>query len=329
MTTEITRVKWTAFVLVVLSAMLAACGAQDAAPSRQGGGDGVPLILSTTSIWGDVTAALACEGGVHVEVLVPEGADPHAYEPSLSDRARMDSADLLVINGLDLEEGLADSVDATAEGGVAVFAAGDHVAVRGYATTESHEEAEEGHSDEHEHGHGDFDPHIWLDPLSVGQVLDDLADAMVAVGAPAEATARCADAFGETLDALHLEIVDRLQPVPATNRELVTSHDALGYFAARYDMEVVGTVLPSPSGLAEPSAGHLGEVLALVEERQVRAIFVDSGRAADSSEALAAQLDGTSVVEISVEVMPEGAPGQRYVALMRELVSAVAQGLTG
>lgn len=315
-------------VLVVGVLGLAACGADDAAPSGQGG-DREPVILSTTSIWGDVTAALACEGGVDVEVLLPEGADPHAYEASLADRALMDGADLLIINGLDLEEGLIDSIEAAASGGVPVFAAGDHVDVRGYGTTDSHEEAEQGHADEHEHGHGTFDPHIWLDPLTVAQTLEHLAEAMVVAGAPAEATARCADAFRENLEVLHLEIVERLQSVPASKRVLVTSHDALGYFAERYEMEVVGTVLPTPSGLAEPSAGHLSEILALVEARQVPAIFVDSARAADSSTALAAQVGGTSVVEISVELMPEGEPGQRYVALMTELAMAVAQGLTG
>ncbi len=138
-------------------------------------GAGAPTILATTGIWADVVSNVACGGLAEIETIIPVGGDPHGYEPSLQDRARMESAALVVANGLLLEEGLEDTLEAVEESGTPVFHfaegmdtipfasagahAGDAHAEDDHDDHEGHDHDEEAHEDDHDDHDHDEEAH--------------------------------------------------------------------------------------------------------------------------------------------------------------------------
>lgn len=155
----------------------------------------VPSVVATTGIWADVISNVGCEDSVSVTTLIPEGGDPHSFEPSLRDRETMDAADLVVANGLGLEERLVDTLEAVAAEGLHVFEVAEHIDTiefefsgghddHGDAEDDSHDEEDghdhddEGHEDEHDeddgHDHDDDEGHD--DEHDEGHSEDDHAD---------------------------------------------------------------------------------------------------------------------------------------------------------
>ncbi|MYB75164.1 MAG: hypothetical protein F4X68_14530, partial [Acidimicrobiia bacterium] len=146
-------------LLAVLALIAAGCGNDD-----DDDGTGVPTVIATTSIWADVAANVACDGLAEVSTIIPPGGDPHAFQPSLSDRGNMEDAALIVANGLLLEEGLEDTIDAVEEAGTPVFRVADHVSVIEFGSAMGHDDhdEEEGHDhdeDEHEDDHDEEEGH--------------------------------------------------------------------------------------------------------------------------------------------------------------------------
>lgn len=307
-------------LLVAVALVLAsACGDQEAEPRSQ-----IPTVVVTTGIWADVVSNVACGGSVNVETLISGGADPHAFEPSLSDRATLDRASLIVMNGLLLEEGLEDTIVAAAATGVPVFRFGDHVDT--IVHPGDHHEA--GDADPH-HGAGDADPHIWLDPTRVAEALPALVDALVAeIGLDAEALGTCMDDFRRELVGLDREIEGLVSAVDPQRRRLVTDHDSLGYFADRYGFEIVGTVSPASSGLAETSPARLEELARSMQATGLPAVFGAIGESSDDLEALAARVGGVQVVMLHVGALgSEDGPAGSYVDAMRSNVQLITEAL--
>ena len=150
-----------AALVAAASLVAAACGGDDADTGSEavpGAESTTPTVLVTTGIWADVVANVACGGLAQVETIIPTGGDPHGYEPSLQDRARMENASLIVANGLDLEEGLEDTLEAVAASGVPVFEFAEGMDTIALGVESDHgdeeEEAESDHGDEdEEEGH--------------------------------------------------------------------------------------------------------------------------------------------------------------------------------
>ena len=292
----------TAVTLVAL-VLTAACGDDGDAPT-----DGRPVVVATTSIWGDVVGNVACDGIADVRVLVPAGADPHAFEPSLRDREVVDGAALVVANGADLEESLVDLLATAEEDGTPVF-----------ELTSAIETLDDG---------GTVDPHVWQDPSRVAGAIDALAAALVDGGVDAAGVERCAAAYRTELDALDAELESSFAVVPADRRVLVTNHDALAYLADRYGFEVIGTVIPASTTLAETNAADLEALATLIEQTGVPAIFTEEEHASDEADALADRV-GVEVVALRADSLgPEGDPDSTYVGLMRTNATAIVEALT-
>lgn len=292
-------------LMPVVALAAAACGDGSGDASDDEPADAT--IVATTSIWADVTSNVAC--GEPVEALIPAGADPHSYEPSLRDRELVSGADLIVANGAGLEATTHELLDAAIADGVNVVEVAPHIDLLG---------GDEDDGDEH--AHGDGDPHVWQDPTRVAGALDVIASALTPAG-----YRTCVETYREELLALDTEIAAILAPIPADERLLVTSHDSLAYFADRYGFEVVGTVIPSTSTMADSSAGELAELADLVEERSVRAIFTDAFESASDAEALAERI-GIPVVALVTGALTDEAP--TYAAMMRANATTIAEALT-
>ncbi|MCY3578527.1 MAG: metal ABC transporter substrate-binding protein [bacterium] len=317
-------------------------------------GVGVPTVVATTSIWADVVTNVACDGLAEVVTIIPPGGDPHAFQPSLRDRERLEDAALIVANGLFLEEGLEDTIDAVEESGTPVFRVADHVSTIEYGSAvghgghseddhddheddhddhEGHDHDEDDHEDDHDdhghaHAHGSEDPHIWFDPIRVADALPALSQALAAqAGLDGTALAECVAAYRSELIALDAEVDGILAPLHSEDRLLVTNHDALGYFADRYGFQVIGTVIPSGSTLAEASPAELQALVDLIDETGVAAIFSESTHSSDDAEALGREA-GVHVLSLDTGSLgPADSSSSTYIGFIRTNAQKIAEGL--
>ena len=285
-----------------------ACSDGDAsAPGGAASGDRLPIV-ATTSIWGDVTRALACEdsAATDVAVLIPAGGDPHAFEASLRDRETIEESALVVMNGADLEPSLDDMITGAERASTPVFRATDHISLI------------------------DGDPHVWMDPTRVRAALPALANALVAAGLDAATVERCRAGYDAELVALDEEITDVLSTLTPVQRQLVTSHEALAYFAERYGFSVVGAVIPGGSTLGETNPAELDELARLVEQTGVRAVFAEEQHSAEDIEVLAAEVGDIEVITLFTDALGEAGTGaETYIGLLRTDAQLIADGLGG
>ena len=269
----------------------------------------------------------------------------------------MESAVMIVANGLDLEEGLGDTLEAVEEAGTPVFHMADHIETIGFAPgmeLEHHdeeeeeegehhdeeeeeegehhdeEEEEEGehHDEEEGHGHSGEDPHVWFDPIRVADALAPLSEALATQGGlDSGSLSACVTKYRGELSALDDEIADILTPLPHEERLMLTNHDALGYFANRYDFELVGTVIPGGSSVGEANAAGLQELIGLIDQTGVPAIFAESSHSSDDAEALARQA-GVEVVVLDTGTLgPSGSGSDTYLGFMRTNAQRIAGAL--
>ncbi len=308
-------------VVAALALLVSGCGNDDDAAS-----DGSPTIMATTSIWADIVANVACDGQAEVITLIPPGGDPHAFQPSLQDRGRMESAVMIVANGLELEEGLEDTLEAVEEAGTPVFHMADHIETIGFAPgMELEHEGEE--EDEEEH-HGGDDPHVWFDPIRVADALLPLSEALAAQGGlDSGALSACVTKYRGELVALDDEVAGILAPLPHDERLMLTNHDALGYFANRYEFELVGTVIPGGTSIGEANPAELQELVGLIGQTGVPAIFAESSHSSDDAEALARQAGVDVVVLDTGSLGPSGSGSDTYLGFMRSNAQKIADAL--
>ena len=289
----------------------AACGDDEGADAR-------PAVVVTTPMLGSVVQDLVRDQA-DVEVLMPNGVDPHDYQPSAKDVEAIAKADLVIENGLDLEEGLEDALGSARDDGIPFVTATDHVALRAVSEEEEHREGEE--EEEEEEHHSGEDPHIWMDPLAMRDVALALA-AVLESDLGLDVSAR-ADELGDHLDALDAEVRETLAAIPRDRRALVTGHESMGYFADRYGFEIVGAIIPSLSSQAQVSAASLSTLRDQVRAARVPAIFNEIGTPDGVAEAIADET-GARVVEIATHTLPEDGS---YPTFIREAAAAVADGL--
>lgn len=300
-------------------------------------------VVATNNIVADMVAQV---GGDHIELsqLIPTGADPHSFEPAPRDVVVLNEADVIFMNGLGLEETLEpifESLDrdvpiVSVNIGVetvefdAEHAEGEH-AEEEHAEEEhaGEEHAEEEHAEEeHGHAHEGADPHTWFDVQNVQTWVHNIEHALSGLD-PAHAAEyeAAAEAYHAELAQLDAEIREKVAEIPSEQRKLVTDHDTFHYFADAYGFDVVGTVIPSISTLAAPSAQQLAALQSQIEEADVPAIFVGTTVSPDVAEQLASDL-GIQVVPIYTgSLSEEGGPADNYVAFMRYNVDAIVDAL--
>lgn len=304
--------------------VLMGCGSTPNADSNPT--DGSRNIVVTYSVLGSVVEQLVGDLA-SVSVIIPDGQDPHEFEPSAKDIESLNNADLVVANGLDFEEGLEQTIDQAIDSGVNVFMVGEHITVREMSKDEDHghdeDHAEEESTEttvesEEEHAHGAYDPHLWLSPAAMLEMLPALADA-ISTATGADLTSQLASLQSE-LTALDTQIKETIDGITC---ELVSGHDELGYFADRYGCEVIGAIIPSLSTTSEASAGELAALKVEVEEHSVPAIFTGLGTSQDVADQLASEL-GVKAVTLSTHFL-DGAVNYRE--FMLRLTQQIADAL--
>jgi zinc/manganese transport system substrate-binding protein len=305
--------------------LLAGCadsGGGSAADTSGAGGDAVSVV-ATTTFWGDITSqVLRCAGAGTVDTLTPVGADPHDYSPSSQDIGAMVSADLVITNGLGLEEGLTQSLASAAQDGARILELGPQLDPQPLSPSPGEDaDAADTHS-------GD-DPHVWLDVARAARAATIIGAELTQVtGSPTFTD--CGASVGDELTQLDQDVAATLARVEPEKRILVTDHDALEYFAAAYGYEVAGTVVPGGSTLAEPSSAELAALAATVQAAGVPAIFANVANPQALVDALAAEAGDVEVVELYIGSLgPAGSGADTYQTMMTTNAQRISDALAG
>lgn len=316
--------------VLLLAGIMTGCGGG----TDSGSGDAV-TVVATTTILGDVVGNVVGDEA-DVIVLMPIGADPHDFQASSAQVAEINSADLVVANGLRLEEGLEDVLAAAAGDGVRILEVGPRLDPipfaedghdnHGEETDHDEHGDEEADHDDHDHEAGSADPHVWLDPVRMAEAARLIAAELTDV-APNGDWASRADAYAEELAIVDQEITSRLASVDS--RQLVTSHSALGYFADRYGFEVIGVVIPGGSTLGDPSSEELSSLVETMEHEGVSVIFGETTQPSALADAVAAELgENVTVVSLYTGSLDEpGTEASTLVGMLRTNAERIATAL--
>ena len=276
-------------------------------------------VVATTNLVADLVAQV---GGEHIALytLMGPGVDPHSYTSTPEDMRTLEDAQVIFINGLHLEEALADRLAALTAPVVAVNVG---VTPRELAPDE-HDEA----AAAEEHHHEGADPHTWQRVANVKQWVENVRTTLRQLDPPqAAAYDAAADAYLVELDALDAEIRAKVATIPADNRKLVTDHETFGYFADEYGFTLVGALIPSLSTSAEPSAQALAALQDQLAKEGVKAIFVGTTVNPRLADQIAEDL-GIQVVSLYSDSLsaPDG-PAATYLDFMRFNINAIVAAL--
>ena len=289
----------TAVLLVPAAALGAGCGA-----AESGASSGALSVVATTTFLTDMAQNVAGDR-FEVRSLIPLETDPHTFEPTPSDLREVASADLLIVNGGGLEGPLLSTLENVA-GDTTIVDASSGLTTR---TPQPGEPALEG---------GGTDPHFWLDPTLVKTYVANIAKAFSAAD-PAGATTYQANAaaYDKKLDALDAWIERQIAKIPEADRKLVMNHASHGYFADRYGLQVVGTVLPSVTTGETPTARQLTDLTAAIRATGAGAIFVEI----DENPELARQIAGEAGVKVVTGLLDHSlttadGPAPTYIDMM-------------
>jgi ABC-type Zn uptake system ZnuABC Zn-binding protein ZnuA len=288
-----------AAAVIALGLLAAGCGASV-------GGDGDrPKVVATTTQLADFARQVGGDSVDVVGVLRPN-SDPHDYEPRPHDIVEVADADLVLRSGGEVDEWLS---------GVLENAGGDAVVVdvgagRPFARGE---------------------PHWWHDPRNVRWAVARIRDALGRVdgGAARARVARAAAAFDRRVRALDAGIARCMAAVPPARRKLVTDHDAFGAFAARYGITIVGAVIPARTTQAQPSAGELSRLAAVIRREGVRAVFPESSVSPRLARAIAGQTGASARYVLYGDTLgPAGSDGATYLQSEAHNADAMVRGFT-
>ena len=291
-------------LLIGLALVLNACKSNPASAS----GTTAPVALASTTFLADIARHVAGDR-LTVESLLPVGIDPHSYEATPSDVAKLSESRLLIINGTGYERFLEPLLQ-NAGGKTEVI------------------EASAGISPASEAPQQGVDPHLWLDPNNVITYVENIREGLTRFDPEGAAVYQFnADAYVKQLNDLDAWIKEQVSQIPVEKRQLVTNHEVLGYFAERYGFTIVGAVLPSGSSDASTSAGQMANLIDLVKSSGTPAIFLDEVENPSLAQQISAETGVRVVTDLHLESLTEGAPAATYIDMMKHNVTQIVNAL--
>lgn len=281
--------------------VLAGCGDEES--------DGGISVVATTPQVADLARNVVGEAGT-VEQVLPANADPHDYEPRPSDAEALVDADLIVTSGGDVDEWMSQIVDSS----------GSDAPVLTLIDQMETIEAD-----------GATDPHWWQDPENAMTAVEAIRDEAIAID-PAQKRAFEANArrYLARISDLDSAIAACMRSIPSRDRKLVTSHDALGYYANRYGIEVIGAAIPALSTQAQASAGETAALVDQIRRTGVTTIYPEAGVPQGLEKAIADEAGARVGGELWADTLgPEGSPTDTYLGALRANTEELAAGFSG
>ena len=332
------------FGILALSIVLIACtggSAEAGCPEI----DGREInVVATTPMIGEFVSQVGGDN-INLTVLMPAEADPHTYDPAPQDAGTIADADLVFYTGLKYEpaalvkllENSACSAEVLAEVGENVFPIefkegghddhhDDHDE-EGHDDhdEEGHDDDEEGHDDHAGHDHGAYDPHFWFDPNRVAYAAEYIESKLVEFD-PSNASEyeAAGKAYVTELKGLVGQVSELISTIPSQNRKLITTHESLGYLEAKFGLEVLSTIIPSLDSANEISPSQLVGVIDVIEDNNVKVIFIESEAPSVYAETIVAETGIKAVEGLWVETLKEG---QSYPEFLFDAVELIVENL--
>jgi zinc/manganese transport system substrate-binding protein len=291
--------------LLVVAAALAVVGC-----GSEGGDGGRTEVVATTTQVADLVRNVG-GGRVDLHQVLQPNSDPHEYEPRPSDARAVSDAAIVFRSGGDVDDWMSDVID-NAGGDAPDVTLIDAVHTRP--------------GDD-----GDVDPHWWQDPRQAELAVRAIRDRLVEVDPAGRAAyRRNAAAYLRTLARLDRDTAACIGKLPPARRKLVTTHDALGYYADRYGLELIGAVIPSLSSQAQPSAKDVQELVDQIRASGVKAIYPESSINAKLEQAVAREGGAATGRPLWADTLgPAGSGGATYVESIASNTAAIVSGLSG
>jgi ABC-type Zn uptake system ZnuABC Zn-binding protein ZnuA len=307
----VVRKRWIVLAAGVLAVLATACsdGGRSGGSGDPGQGRVLELVATTTQV-ADFARAV---GGDQVRVtsLIKPNVDAHDYEPSPADLDAVARADVVLQNGVGLEEWLDDTIKSSGFGGPVVDTS-QGVALR--------------------QADGEPDPHIWQNPRNA-QLMAANIERALAQAEPAAAARFQANltAYTRQLEELDAEVARQVDSL--ANKKLVTDHDAFGYYVDRYGLELVGTVIPTFDTSAELSGRDVRDLVAKIRATKVEAVFTEASLPPKTAETIAGEA-GVKVVTgddalYGDSLGPAGSDGDTYLKSVRHNTATIVSNLSG
>ena len=303
----------TFLALLIVAVASLACGneiapASGADETAQGSPDRSATTLSVAATVSPITSIVENIGGVRIKLegLVPEGVNSHTFEPAPSVATTLASADLVILNGLFLEEPTLQMAKSNLKEGAAIISLGEQTITR--------EEWQFDFSFPEDGGHPN--PHLWPDPILALRYAEIVRDNLVERD-PGNADYFSAnyDAFAERIAALDAAIKTAVATIPEENRKLLTYHDSWAYFADRYGFAVIGAA--QPADFSEPSAREVADLINQIKAENIQAVFGSEVFPSPVMQTIAAESGVAYIDELSDDDLPgaPGDPGHSYLGL--------------
>ena len=266
-------------------------------------------VITTTSIFADL-AEMALGDAAHIESIIPAGADVHTFEPSPSDVEKIQSADLIIANGLGLDSWIQSLIDAAGKGEADTLLLGEGLDQESGWVYLSNAETP-----------GTFDPHIWLDPKGAALYVQRIAD-HVSRNAPDLAQRIAATSVdGITkINAIDADLAVDFAAIDPDQRKIVTMHDAFGYFARAYEIEIVGVAVASPG--QDPSAQEIRALIDAIRAAGVTALFSEVQLPSKVLDQIAAETGATVLQDLYSDALG-ASPADSYLGVMRTNADAI------
>lgn len=268
-------------------------------------------------------------GGSTVEVfqMVPDGADPHSFEPTPRDLIQLESSDIFLYNGVGFESWVEGVLSMLNGSDALVLSAEDFVTLLQVTVEDDHDHSHDhDHEEEDEHLHGPYDPHLWTDPVNMKNIARHVADAFIqqAPGSENEFEENY-QAYAAAMDELDAALKNLSEE--AAHHDLLVSHSAFGYLAYRYGFREIAVTGISPH--TEPNPGRLAELTDLARNLQLEYIFFETLVNPKTAEVLAEEAGLTPLMLYNVEgvTKEQQQSGASYVTLMEENIQTLRKAL--
>lgn len=271
-----------------------------------------PKVVATTTFLADMAQNVA-GSRAQVASLIPAGMDAHEYQPTTGDIRMVADANALIVNGFGLE-GFLDQMLKNVGGNRLIIEAASGL------TPRTRQEAG---------GSSEADPHFWMDPTLAIKYVQNIRDGLSqADPAGAAVYAANSDAYIAQLTALDASVMEQVAQIPPERRLLVTYHESLGYFADRYGFQIVGSIIPSVSEEASPSAQDLANLVAQIKRTGAPAIFIEAEANRQLVDQVARDANVKTVVALYIESTTEaGGPAPTYIDMIKYDVNAIVGAL--
>lgn len=298
----------TGCLYLILALILSSCQAVQPATLSNGS----PIrVLAVESFLANIAQNVA---GTRTEIdsLIPFGVDPHTFEPTPADLARISDCQLLITNGAGLESWLQKIIE-NAGSKCKVIEASSGLKGR---TTVGNDPLE-------------IDPHFFMDPNLAIRYVENIQNALSALDPPGQSEySTNAKAYIQQLKDLDVWITAQVGQIPVENRLIVTNHESLGYFADRYRFKVVGTILPSASSEAQPSAQQIAQLIGIIHQTGVKAIFLETGNNPELAQHIAEET-GIKVINNLYEhsLSDKSGPASTYIEMMKYNTTSIVNAL--